>query len=69
MIAAMRARESSRDDRLFYAPFAAFLAGEAAFQRIDPMGVDHTGNVSVHNGAGVNLSAADILENEVPFGI
>lgn len=35
MMAAMRARESSRDDRLFHDPFAALLADEEAFQRVD----------------------------------
>ena len=35
MMAAMRARESSRDDRLFHDPFADLLAGEEAFQRVD----------------------------------
>ncbi|BAU14499.1 hypothetical protein LEP3755_50470 [Leptolyngbya sp. NIES-3755] len=35
MMAAMRARETSREDRLFNDPFAATLAGEEAFQRVD----------------------------------
>jgi methyltransferase (TIGR00027 family) len=35
MMAAMRARETSREDRLFNDPFAAILAGEEAFQRVD----------------------------------
>lgn len=35
MMAAMRAYESSREDRLFNDPFAAILAGEEAFQRVD----------------------------------
>ncbi len=35
MMAAMRARESSREDRLFHDPFAELLAGEEAFQRVD----------------------------------
>lgn len=35
MMAAMRARETSREDRLFNDPFAADLAGEDAFQRVD----------------------------------
>lgn len=35
MMAAMRARESRREDRLFYDPFAELLAGEEAFQRVD----------------------------------
>ena len=35
MMAAMRARESSREDRLFHDPFAALLAGEDAFERVD----------------------------------
>lgn len=35
MMAAMRARETDRDDRLFNDPFAARLAGEEAFQRVD----------------------------------
>lgn len=35
MMAAMRSRESERPDRLFHDPFAATLAGAAAFQRVD----------------------------------
>lgn len=35
MMAAMRARETSREDRLFNDPFAAKLAGEEAFQQVD----------------------------------
>ncbi|BAZ08573.1 hypothetical protein NIES4071_03780 [Calothrix sp. NIES-4071] len=35
MMAAMRARESIKEDRLFDDPFAAILAGEEAFQRVD----------------------------------
>lgn len=35
MMAAMRARETDREDRLFNDPFAATLAGEEAFQRVD----------------------------------
>lgn len=35
MMAAMRARETNREDRLFDDPFAAKLAGEEAFQRVD----------------------------------
>ncbi|MBD2329971.1 SAM-dependent methyltransferase [Alkalinema sp. FACHB-956] len=35
MMAAMRARETNRDDRLFTDPFAAQLAGEEAFQQVD----------------------------------
>jgi methyltransferase (TIGR00027 family) len=35
MMAAMRARETSREDRLFNDPFAEQLAGEEAFQRVD----------------------------------
>ena len=35
MMAAMRAREASREDRLFHDPFAELLAGEEAFQRVD----------------------------------
>lgn len=35
MMAAMRARETRREDRLFNDPFAAELAGEEAFQRVD----------------------------------
>lgn len=35
MMAAMRACETSREDRLFNDPFAAKLAGEEAFQRVD----------------------------------
>lgn len=35
MMAAMRSRESERPDRLFYDPWAATLAGAAAFQRVD----------------------------------
>jgi methyltransferase (TIGR00027 family) len=35
MMAAMRARESSREDSLFVDPFAAMLAGEEAFQRVE----------------------------------
>jgi len=35
MMAAMRARETSRKDQLFSDPFAAKLAGEEAFQEVD----------------------------------
>lgn len=35
MMAAMRARETDREDRLFNDPFAATLAGAEAFQRVD----------------------------------
>lgn len=35
MMAAMRARESCREDRLFHDPFAELLAGDEAFQRVD----------------------------------
>ncbi|RUS93942.1 S-adenosyl-L-methionine-dependent methyltransferase [Dulcicalothrix desertica PCC 7102] len=35
MMAAMRARESIREDRLFDDPFAATLAGSEAFQQVD----------------------------------
>ncbi|MGI0494930.1 class I SAM-dependent methyltransferase [Alkalinema pantanalense CENA528] len=35
MMAAMRARETARTDRLFADPFAAQLAGEEAFQQVD----------------------------------
>ncbi len=35
MMAAMRAREASRDDRLFNDPFASKLAGEEASQQVD----------------------------------
>lgn len=35
LMAAMRAIESERNDRLFHDPFAARLAGEEAFQRVD----------------------------------
>ncbi len=35
MMAAMRSRESSREDRLFHDPFAAVLAGKEAFQQVD----------------------------------
>jgi methyltransferase (TIGR00027 family) len=35
MMAAMRARETSREDRLFNDPFAEKLAGEEAFQQVD----------------------------------
>lgn len=35
MMAAMRARESAREDRLFNDPYAAVLAGEKAFQQVD----------------------------------
>ncbi|OUC13757.1 MAG: hypothetical protein B0A82_15775 [Alkalinema sp. CACIAM 70d] len=35
MMAAMRARETNRNDRLFADPFAAQLAGEEAFQQVD----------------------------------
>jgi methyltransferase (TIGR00027 family) len=36
MMAAMRARETNREDRLFNDRFAAKLVGEEAFQRVDP---------------------------------
>lgn len=35
MMAAMRARETSREDRLFSDPFAANLAGTEAFEQVD----------------------------------
>lgn len=35
MMAAMRARETNREDRLFSDPFAEKLAGEEAFQQVD----------------------------------
>ena len=35
MMAALRARETNRCDRLFEDPFAAELAGKEAFERID----------------------------------
>ncbi|MEM9090282.1 MAG: SAM-dependent methyltransferase [Cyanobacteria bacterium P01_F01_bin.53] len=35
MMAAIRARESNREDRLFHDPFAANLAGQDAFNQVD----------------------------------